>query len=81
MFWTHKWLLYVLFIGKLPPTTKGEAKDGKHIDSNVGKGQDHNTKKSLSIFGAEFDIRSELATLGDMEVLFTYVSHPCDNKS
>jgi hypothetical protein len=73
--------LYALFIGRLPPTTKGEVEDGKHIDNNIGKGQDHNTKKSLSIFGAEFDSRRDLATLGDMEVLFTYVTHRCENKS
>jgi len=70
--------MYVLFIGKLPPTTKGEMEDGKHIDTNIGKGQDHNTKKSMSIFGVES--RSDLATLGDMEVFFTYVTHPCDNQ-
>jgi hypothetical protein len=80
MFLTHQWLLYVFLIGKLPPTTKDEVEDGKHIDTNTGKGQDHNTKKSLSIFGAKFDSRNDLATLGNMEVLFTYVTHPCDNK-
>jgi hypothetical protein len=27
------------FIGKLPPTTKGEVEDGRHIHTNTGKGQ------------------------------------------
>jgi hypothetical protein len=68
------------FTGKLPPTSKGEVEDGRHIDTNIGKGQNHNTKKSLSISKVEYDSRSDPMTLGDMEVLFTYVTHPYDHQ-
>ncbi len=69
---------YVLFIGKLPPTTKVDVEDGKGIDTNIGGKQDHNIRKSLSISKVQFDSRSDSKTLGDMEVLSTYVTHPCD---
>jgi hypothetical protein len=65
---------------KLPPASKGDVDNGKAIDTNIGKGQDHNTKKSFSISRVHFDKRIEFGTLGDMEVLFTYVTHPCDNQ-
>jgi hypothetical protein len=68
----------VLFIGKLPPTTKVDVDDGKGIDTNIGKRQDHNTRKSLSISRVQFDSRSDSSTFGNMEVLSTYVTHPCD---
>ncbi len=54
--------VYFFLTGKLPPTSKSEVEDGKHIDTNKGKGQDHNTKKSLSISRVKFDSRSDLAT-------------------
>jgi hypothetical protein len=72
--------VYVFFTGKLPPTSKGEMEDGRHINTSIGKGQDHNTKKSLSISKVESNSKNDLATLGDMEVLSTYVTHPCDNQ-
>jgi len=59
------------FKGKLPPTSKGEVEDGRHIDTNIGKGQDHNTKKSLTISKVESNSKSDQVTLGDMEVLST----------
>lgn len=73
--------LCILFFSiKLPPISKGDVDDGKGININIGKGQDHNTKKSFSISRVQFDRRSELGTLGDMKVFFTYVTHPCDNQ-
>jgi hypothetical protein len=71
--------VYLFFTRKLPPTSKGEVEDGRHIDTNIGKGQDHNTKKSLSIFGAESDSRSDPMTPTDTKVFSTYVTHPCDS--
>jgi len=62
----------------LPPTTKADVEDGKGIDTNIGKGQDHDTRKPLSISTVQSDSRSDSRTLGDIEVLFTYVTHPCD---
>ncbi len=72
--------MYLFFTGNLPPTSKGEVEDGKHIDTNKRKGQDHNTKKSLSISRVKFDSRSDLVTPRNTEVLSTYVTHPCDNQ-
>jgi len=72
--------VYVFFPIKLPPASKSDVDDGKGIDINIGKGQDHNTKKSFSISSVQFDRRSELGTLENMEVFFTYVTHPCDNQ-
>jgi len=72
--------VYVFFIGRLPPTFEGEVEDGRHINTSIGKGQDHNTKKSLSISKVESNSKNDLATLGDTEVLSTYVTHPCDNQ-
>jgi len=69
--------VYGFFIGKLPPTSKGEVEDGRHIDTNIGKGRDHNTKKSLSLYGVESNSNSDPMTPSDMEVLSTYVTHPC----
>jgi hypothetical protein len=69
-----------IFYSKLPPTSKSKVEDGKHIDANKGKGQDHNTKNSLSISRAKFDNMSDLVTPGDIKVLSTYVTHPCDNQ-
>jgi hypothetical protein len=71
--------VYVFFSIKLPPTSKGDVDNGKGIDINIGKGQDHNTNKFFSISRVQFD-RSELGTLGNMEVFFTYVTHLCDNQ-
>jgi hypothetical protein len=48
------------FTRKLPPTSKGEVEDGRHVDTDIRKGQDHN--KSLSISGVEYDNRSDLET-------------------
>ncbi len=56
--------MYVFFIGKLQPTSKSEVEDGKHIDTNIGKGQDHNTKKSLSISRVKSNCKSDPTTLG-----------------
>ncbi len=72
--------MYVFFSITLPPTSKGDVDDGKGININIGKGHEHNTKKSFSISRVQFDRRSELGTLGDMEVFFTYVTHPYDNQ-
>jgi hypothetical protein len=49
--------------------------------ANIGKVQDHNTNKSLSISRVEYDNMINLATPRDMDVLSTYVthSHPCDS--
>jgi len=77
---TYEWFVYVFFSIKLPPTSKGDVDKGKAIEINIGKGQDHNTKKSFSISRVQFDRRIEFGTLGDMEVFFTYVTHPCDNQ-
>jgi hypothetical protein len=71
--------VYVFFSIKLPPTSKGDVDKGKAIEINIGKGQDHNTKKSLFISRARSNSRNDLATPIDMEVFFTYVTHPCDN--
>jgi hypothetical protein len=71
--------LCIFFSRKLPPTSKGEVEDGRHIDTSIRKGQDHNKKKSLSISRAESNSKSDLVTFRDMEVLSTYVRHPCDN--
>jgi len=69
------------FFNKIATYTKGDVDNGKAIDINVGKGQNHNTKKSFSISRVQFDRRSEFGILGDMEVFFTYVTRPCDTKS
>jgi hypothetical protein len=59
-------MTHVFFLtGKLPPTSKGEVEDGKHIDTIKRKGQDHITKKSLSISRVKFDSKSDLVTHGD----------------
>jgi len=68
------------FFNKIATYTKGDVDNGKAIDINVGKGQNHNTKKSFSISRVQFDRRSEFGILGDMEVFFTYVTRPCDNQ-
>jgi hypothetical protein len=75
-----EWLMYGFFTRKFSPTSKNEEEDGRHINTNIGEGQDHKTKKSLSVFGVEFDSRNDLATLGDMEILYTYITHSCDNQ-
>jgi hypothetical protein len=67
------------FARKLPPTSKGEVEDGRHIDTNIGKGQDHDTKKPLSIFGVESNSRGDPMTPTNMKVFSTYVTHPCDS--
>ncbi len=64
----------------MPPTYKGEVEDGKHIDTNIKKGQNHNTKKFLSISKVEYDNKSNPMTPGDMGVLSTYVTHPYDDQ-
>jgi hypothetical protein len=46
----------------------------KGINIGIGKGQDHNTKKYLSISRGQYDSRSDLRILGNMEVLSTYVT-------
>jgi hypothetical protein len=70
--------MYLFFIEKFPLTSKGEVEDGRHIDTNIVKGQYHNTKKSLSISGAEFDSRSDPMTPRNTKIS-TYVTHPCDS--
>jgi hypothetical protein len=69
-----------VFYKKIAPTSKGEVEDGRHIDISIGKGQGHNIKKSLSISRAESNNRGDPTTLGNMEVLSTYVRHPCDSQ-
>ncbi len=46
----------------------------KGINIGIRKGQDHNTKKYLSILRAQYDSRSDSWILGNMEVLSTYVT-------
>ncbi len=41
----------------MPLASKGDVEDGRCIDTNIGKGQDHNTNKSLSISRVEFNTR------------------------
>lgn len=48
------------------------------IDTSIGKGQDHNTRKSLSISRVQYSSRSDLGTPGDM--VSTYTTHPCDSQ-
>ncbi len=70
--------LCFFFTRKLPPIAKVDVEDGKGINTNIGKGRDHNTRKSLSISRVQFVNRSDSRTLGDTKVLSTYVTHPCD---
>jgi hypothetical protein len=46
----------------------------KGINISIKKGQDHNTNKYLSISRAQYDSRSDSRILGNMELLFTYVT-------
>jgi hypothetical protein len=46
----------------------------KGININIKKGQDHNTKKYLSISKAQYGSRSDSRILGNMELLSTYVT-------
>ncbi len=71
--------MYVFFTGYLPPTSKGEVEDGRHINTNIRKRQDHNTNKSLFIYGAKSNSKNDPITPGDVEVFFTYITHLCDN--
>jgi hypothetical protein len=71
--------VYLFFTRKLSLTSKGEVEDGRHIDTNIGKEQVHNTKKSLSIFGAESNSRIDPMTPRNTKVLSTYVTQPCDS--
>jgi hypothetical protein len=64
---------------KLSPSSKVDVEDGKGIDTNIGKGQDHNARKCLSISRVQSNSRSGSGTPRDMEVLSTYVTHPCDS--
>ncbi len=64
---------------KLSPSSKIDVEDGKGIDTSIGKGQDHNTRKSLSISRVQSNSKSDSGTPGNIEVLFTYVTHPCDS--
>jgi hypothetical protein len=72
--------VYALFTRKLPLTSKVDVEDGKGIDTNIRKGQDHYTRESLSISRVQSNSRNDLGTHGDMDVLFTYVTHPCDSQ-
>ncbi len=76
----HQWLVYVFSTRKLPPTSKSDVEDGNGIDTIIGKGQYHNTRKSLSMSKVLSNSKSDLRTPGNMEVLSTYVTHPCDGQ-
>jgi hypothetical protein len=64
----------------LPPISKGEVEDGRHVDTSIRKRQGHKAKKLLSISRAKSDSRSDPTTPRDTKVFSTHVTRPCDNQ-